>query len=458
MDKTNRTVHRALAADLAYPPQSVIADVRDARALDPAALNAFVRGMADGRTSEGQMGAFAMAVRCRGLSATDTVRLTLAMRDSGDRLTRAMLGIDLPLLDKHSTGGVGDAVSLALAPMLAACGAAVPMLSGRGLGHTGGTLDKLGAIPGYVVDADIDLMRRALRAAGCAIVSAGKGLAPADRRLYAVRDVTATVDVMPLIVASILSKKLAVELDALVLDVKCGSGAFFPERSDAEQLARSLVSVATDAGLACSALITDMGEPLVPAVGNATELRAVLDYLRGDTPPPRMHEACLALGAEVMLRGGLVRSSFEARTRLQHALDSGAAAEHFARMVAALGGPLDLMLKSDQLLPTAPIHVDVLADEAGTIRTMDARRLGELVVDLGGGRRHPDDAVDLAVGLDRVRSVGDGVERGEPLLRLCLRDAGQIEWARARALASFEIGDALPAVPLVHARIEAEPG
>ncbi|HWT16872.1 MAG TPA: thymidine phosphorylase, partial [Patescibacteria group bacterium] len=245
---------------MAYSPQSLIADVRDARSPDPVALLEFVHGIADGRTSEGQMAAFAMAVRCRGLSALDTVRLTLAMRDSGERLTRAMLDIDRPLLDKHSTGGVGDAVSLALAPMLAACGAAVPMLSGRGLGHTGGTLDKLAAIPGYTIDADVDLMRRALRAAGCAIVSAGKDLAPADRRLYAVRDVTATVDAMPLIVASILSKKLAVELDALVLDVKCGSGAFFPDRDDAERLARSLVSVANDAGLPCSALITDMGE------------------------------------------------------------------------------------------------------------------------------------------------------------------------------------------------------
>ena len=441
---------------MAYTPQSVIADVRDGRAPDPAALIEFVQGMADGRTSEGQMAAFAMAVRCRGLSATDTVRLTLAMRDSGERLTRAMLGIDRPLLDKHSTGGVGDAVSLALAPMLAACGAAVPMLSGRGLGHTGGTLDKLSAIPGYTVDADIDTLRRALREAGCAIVGAGRGLAPADRRLYAVRDVTATVDAMPLIVASILSKKLAVELDALVLDVKCGSGAFFPERDDAERLARALVAVANDAGLACSALITDMGEPLVPAVGNATELRAVLNYLRGDARPPRMHEACLALGAEVMVRGGLAHTLHDARTRLLHALDSGAAIEHFARMVTALGGPGDLVLAFERDLPSAPIHVDVMAEDDGVIRAIDARRLGELVVDLGGGRRHPDDRIDVAVGLDRVAAVGDAVHAGEPLLRLCLRDVEQIEWARARALAAFEIGEPVPPVALVVERIAME--
>ena len=442
---------------MAYTPQSVIADVRDGRAPDPAALLEFVQGMADGRTSEGQMAAFAMAVRCRGLSATDTVRLTLAMRDSGERLSRAMLDIDdRPLLDKHSTGGVGDPVSLALAPMLAACGAAVPMLSGRGLGHTGGTLDKLSAIPGYCVDADLDTLRRALRKAGCAIVGAGRGLAPADRRLYAVRDVTATVDAMPLIVASILSKKLAIELDALVLDVKCGSGAFFPERDDAERLAHSLVKVANDAGLPCSALITDMGEPLVPAVGNATELRAVLAYLGGGTASPRLHAACLALGAEVMCRAGLAHTPHDARTRLAHARDSGAAIEHFARMVAALGGPSDLALAFERDLPSAPIQVDVLAEDDGAIRAIDARRLGELVVDLGGGRRHPDDRIDVAVGLDRVRAVGEGVQAGEPLLRLCLRDAEQIEWARARALAAFEIGEPVPAIPLVQARIDME--
>lgn len=440
---------------MSFAPQALIAQVRDGGAPDPAALAEFVRGMADGATSEGQMAAFAMAVRCRGLSDPDTVRLTLAMRDSGERLTRAMLGIDLPMLDKHSTGGVGDAVSLALAPMLAACGAAVPMLSGRGLGHTGGTLDKLGALPGYRVDADVEQMRRALRAAGCAIVSAGPRLAPADRQLYAVRDVTATVDAMPLIVASILSKKLAVELDALVLDVKCGSGAFFPDRNDAGRLARSLVDVASAAGLACSALITDMGEPLLSAVGNATELRAVLDYLRGDALPPRLHEVCLALGAEVMLQGHLADSLAHARSRLQHALDSGAAAERFARMVAALDGPADVFAVATTVIARAPLQVDVCATLAGSIRAIDARALGELVVDLGGGRRHPDDRIDVAVGLDQVRAVGELIEPGEPLVRLCLRSADQVEWARARVLAAFDIGAAVAPVPLIRERIGA---
>jgi thymidine phosphorylase len=439
---------------MAYAPQRLIAEVRDGRMPDPAALNEFVRGMADGRTSEGQMAAFAMAVRCRGLSALDTVRLTLAMRDSGERLTRAALDTDLPLLDKHSTGGVGDAVSLALAPMLAACGAAVPMLSGRGLGHTGGTLDKLSAIPGYQIDADLERMRRALRTAGCAIVGAGEGLAPADRRLYAVRDVTATVDAMPLIVASILSKKLAVELDALVLDVKCGSGAFFPQRADAMRLATHLVEVANEAGLACTALITDMGEPLVPAIGNATELRAVLAYLRGDARPPRLHEACLALGAEVMQRGRLSPSTLAARQRLAALLDSGAAADHFGRMVAALGGPADIVGHPDRHLPFAPIHLDVPATEAGVIAAIDARRLGELVVDLGGGRRVASDNIDTAVGMDRVLAVGERVEAGSSLLRLCLRSGDQIEWARARAQAAFTIAAAAAPVPVVVDRVE----
>ena len=327
------------------------------------------------------------------------------------------------------------------------------MLSGRGLGHTGGTLDKLSALPGYRVDADVDQLRRALRAAGCAIVSAGRRLAPADRRLYAVRDVTATVDAMPLIVASILSKKLAVELDALVLDVKCGSGAFFPAISDARQLARSLVDVASAAGLACSALITDIGEPLWPAVGNATELLGVLDYLRGDVLPPRMHAVCLALGAEVLLQGRLADSAVHARTRLQHALDSGAAAERFARMVAALDGPADVFAEAGTVIERAPLQVDVCATTAGAIRSIDARALGELVVDLGGGRRHPDDRIDVAVGLDHVRAVGESIAEGEPLLRLCLRDADALDRARARVLAAFEIGTAVAPVPLLHERI-----
>ena len=440
---------------MGFAPQSVIARVRDGSAPDPVALAEFVRGMADGQTSEGQMAAFAMAVRCRGFSDPDTVRLTLAMRDSGERLTRAMLGVDLPVLDKHSTGGVGDAVSLALAPMLAACGAAVPMLSGRGLGHTGGTLDKLSALPGYCIDAGPLQIRNALREAGCAIVSAGRQLAPADRQLYAVRDVTATVDAMPLIVASILSKKLAIELDALVLDVKCGSGAFFPERSDARRLAHSLVDVASVAGLSCSALVTDMGEPLVPAVGNATELRAVLGYLKGDLQLPRMHELCLALGAEVMVLGRLTEHLSHARVLLQHALDSGAAAERFARMVRVLGGPADVLDDLGTGLEHAPLRVDVACTESGTIRAIDARALGELVVDLGGGRRHPDDRIDVAVGLDQVRAVGEQVEGGEALLRLCLRRPGQLEHARTRVLAAFDIGAAAAPVPVLHERVAA---
>lgn len=439
--------------EVAYSPQAVIAAVRDGGSPAPDALSRFVCGMADGSTSEGQMAAFAMAVRLSGLKDADTVRLTLAMRDSGTRLTRAALGVERPLIDKHSTGGVGDAVSLALAPMLAACGAAVPMLSGRGLGHTGGTLDKLSAIPGYRVDVEVEQLRRALREAGCAIVGAGRDLAPADRRLYAVRDVTATVDAMPLIVASILSKKLAVELDALVLDVKCGSGAFFPDRADALRLAQALVDVANKAGTPCSALVTDMGEPLVPAVGNATEMRAVLDYLRNQAMPTRMHEVCLALGAELLCRVALARSVAEARQKLEAARASGKAHEHFLRMVEALGGSRSFAPTD---LPEAPIHVDVCCEHEGAIQAIDARKLGELVVDLGGGRRHPDDRIDLAVGLDQVRAVGDRIQTGEALLRLCLRDADQAPWATARVREAFSIGQPLSPVALVQEHVVQE--
>lgn len=437
---------------MAQLPQHLIAAVRDGRAPDPKALQEFVCGMADGRTSEGQMAAFAMAIRCRGLAPADTARLTLALRDSGERLSRSALGIDLPLLDKHSTGGVGDSVSLALAPMLASCGAAVPMLSGRGLGHTGGTLDKLAALPGYQVDADLAALRRALQAAGCAIISAGRNLAPADRRLYAVRDVTATVDAMPLIVASILSKKLAIELDALVLDVKCGNGALFPDLAQARQLAQALVEVANNAGLRCSALVTDMSEPLLPAVGNATEMRAAIGFLRGDLAAPRLREACLLLGAEVLQRAGLAANAFVARQRLSLALDSGEAMLRFARMARALGTETDLEHARAEL-PVAPLQLVVPADRGGFVQSIDARALGELVVQLGGGRRQPDAPIDFAVGLSEVVAVGRELCAGDPLLRLHLRSEAERERAIACVRRAFVIGEPLPAVPLLQASV-----
>src|SRR5919106_1514023 len=321
-------------------PQEIIRKKRDGGALDAEEIAFFVEAMTAGRISEGQAAAFAMVVYFHGMTRAETVALTLAKAASGTRLAWDDLG---PVLDKHSTGGIGDKVSLILAPILAACGAYVPMISGRGLGHTGGTLDKLDSIPGYDTAPDLARLRSAVRAAGCAIIGQTAELAPADRRLYAIRDVTATVESMPLIVASILSKKLAAGLDALVMDVKVGSGAFLPSLDAARELARTLVEVANGAGLPCRAVLTDMDQCLGHSAGNALEVHEAIDFLTGRRKDPRLHEVTMALAAELLLLGGLAADIADARQRAERALDSGAAAERFARMVDALGGPPDLL-------------------------------------------------------------------------------------------------------------------
>ncbi len=320
--------------------QEIIRAKRDGQALDTAHIQQFVAGLVDGSWSEGQIAALAMAIFWRGMTRAECVALTHAMMHSG----RVMQwpGLDGPVLDKHSSGGVGDKVSLVLAPMVAACGCYVPMVSGRGLGHTGGTCDKLGAIPGYNTNPSPGQFDHAVRTTGCAIIGQTADLAPADRRFYATRDITATVESVPLITASILSKKLAAGLQALVVDVKCGNGAFAASASMAQALSRSLVDVAHGAGLATTAIMTDMNQVLGHNVGNALEVAEAIAYLRANgtaSREPRLHEITMALGAEMLVLGGLASDLSTARTRLQAALDSGAAAEHFARMVAALGGP-----------------------------------------------------------------------------------------------------------------------
>jgi thymidine phosphorylase len=317
--------------------QELIRRKRDGKDLAPADIADFIAGLTAGSVSEGQAAAFAMAVFLRGMSRAEAVALTAAMRDSGTVLDWRDLG--RPVVDKHSTGGVGDNVSLMLAPMLAALGCAVPMISGRGLGHTGGTLDKLDSIPGYVSQPDLDLFRKVVRAAGCAVIGQTADLAPADKRLYAIRDVTGTVESVPLITASILSKKLAAGLEQLVLDVKTGTGAFMATPEEARELTESLVSVANGAGLKTSALITDMNEPLASAAGNAVEIANALDYLIGVRRDPRLHEVTLALGAELLQLAGLAPDDAEGRAMLEGALATGKAAEHFQTMVAGLGGP-----------------------------------------------------------------------------------------------------------------------
>src|ERR1700754_1854099 len=321
-------------------PAEVIRRKRDGHTLTAEEIGFLVGGITDGGLSDAQVGALAMALFIRGMEPAERVALTVAMRDSG---TVLQWDLDRPVLDKHSTGGVGDKVSLILAPVLAACGAAVPMISGRGLGHSGGTLDKLDAIPGYASTPSIEVIRRVVRDTGCAIVGQTADLAPADRRLYAVRDATGTVESIPLIVASILSKKLAEGLDALVLDVKFGSGALMGQRADADALARALVDVAKGAGLDTSALITDMNEVLGTTAGNALEVREAVDHLTGAAREPRLHEVTVALAAAVLTQARLASDETGAREMVQRSLDDGSAAERFGAMVAALGGPSDFV-------------------------------------------------------------------------------------------------------------------
>jgi thymidine phosphorylase len=436
-------------------PQEIIRRKRDGGALEPELIDEFIQGLTTGRVSEGQAAAFAMAVFFRGLSVPERVALTRAMTRSGEVLTWDLPG---PVLDKHSTGGVGDTVSLALAPAVAACGGFVPMISGRGLGHTGGTLDKLDSIPGYVSQPDIDTFRRVTREVGCAIIGQTADLAPADKRLYAIRDVTGTVESIDLITASILAKKLAAGLQGLVMDVKFGSGAFMANADDARALARSLVFVANGAGLPTSALLTDMNEPLASSAGNALEIAYAADYLTNRRREPRFHEVTVALGAEMLVLGRLAGSVAEARSRIEQAVASGAAAEVFQRMVAALGGPPDLVERPSAHLQAARVVRPVLPDGAGTVQRIAARDIGVAVVALGGGRTRPQDPVDHAVGFSELAGLGARVDRERPLGVVHARSEAAAE-AAARALRqAYTIGvSAELGAPIVLERIGAGP-
>ncbi|MBN7784904.1 thymidine phosphorylase [Ponticoccus gilvus] len=424
--------------------RSVIASLRRGEEPSAEALRWFARGLADHSVSAAQAGAFAMGICLRGLSEEGRVALTLAMRDSGEVLD---WDLDAPVVDKHSTGGVGDCVSLVLAPALAACGVYVPMISGRGLGHTGGTLDKLEAIAGYDVSPDEARFRQVVAEAGCAIVSASAHTAPADRRLYAVRDVTGTVESLDLICASILSKKLAAGLQALVLDVKVGSGAFMKTAEEARALARALVDTASAAGCPTTALITDMSQPLAPALGNALEVDAVVQVLTG-TPGPLL-ELSVALGAEVLASVGIP----DGEDRLRAAVSSGAAAERFGRMVYGLGGPLHFVENWQRFLPEAPVIQEVAAQADGVVSAIDGEALGLAVVDLGGGRRVESDRVDPAVGLDQVVRLGERVRKGQPLARIHAAREEQAEAAARAVRAALTLGEAPTERPLVLERV-----
>ena len=432
-------------------PQDIIARKRDGMALDAAEIAAIVGGITDGSLGDAQIGAFAMAVFLNGLSPAERVRLTRAMQHSGETLVWDLPG---PVVDKHSTGGVGDNVSLVLAPALAACGAYVPMISGRGLGHTGGTLDKFDAIPGYDTAPARDRFEAAVRETGCAIIGQTDAMAPADRRLYAIRDVTGTVESVDLITASILSKKLAAGLEALVLDVQTGSGAFMRSDAAAAHLAETLVRVANDAGCRTAALVTDMNEPLASAAGNALEVANAIGLLTGTAVDGRLWDVTVALGGELLALAGMEPDTAQCAERIGEALRSGAAAERFAAMVRRLGGPSDLLERHDRYLAQAPVIVDVPCEGAGFVQAIDTRALGVAVADLGGGRRHPTDRIDPAVGLDAIVGIGAHLAPGDPLARVHAADPAAAEACAAAVRAAYVIGAAAPeAAPLVQARI-----
>ncbi len=435
--------------------QEIIRRKRDGHALSEAEIIEFVSGLVSGAWSEGQSAAMAMAMLLKGMSGTETVALTRAMTRSGTVMDWRSADLPGPVLDKHSSGGVGDKVSLMLAPIVAACGGFVPMLSGRGLGHTGGTLDKLESIPGYQIAPDERQLRQALRSAGCAIVGASSALAPADRRLYAIRDVTATVESTALITASILSKKLAAGLQALVMDVKTGNGAFASSRADAQALAHSLVRVANGAGLPTRAWITDMNQVLGDSCGNALEVAEAVAFLKCERQEPRLLEVTRTLSAELLQMGGLVVDMEQGLQKVDAVLASGHALDHFARMVHALGGPVDFCDRSAQHLANAPVQKQVLATRAGWVCSVATRAIGLEVIALGGGRHLASDGVDPRVGFSRVAPIGQRVEHGDVLAVVHAAEEPAAQAAASQLQNLITIGDVqLPAPGVLLERLE----
>jgi thymidine phosphorylase len=421
--------------------RQIIARIRDGGQPGSDDLAWFAQGLASGAVTDAQAGAFAMAVLLKGLGDQGRVALTRAMRDSGSVMQWDLPG---PVVDKHSTGGIGDCVSLLLAPALAVCGAYVPMISGRGLGHTGGTLDKLEAIPGFRTGQTEAAFRAQVADLGCAIVAASADLAPADKRLYAIRDVTGTVESIDLITASILSKKLAAGLEALVLDVKCGSGAFMKTPERAEELARALVATAQGAGCMTTALITDMTQPLATAAGNALEVIEVMETLTGTSVNTAIWDLTAALGGELLALAGLAADADDGAARIEQALESGAAAERFGEMVAAQGGPADFVDRWPDRLPAAPVVMEVPALDDGFVWEIDGEALGHAVVHLGGGRLREGDKVNPSVGLSDMAGLGEEAGAGVPLAMVHAATQEAAEAAVRAVQAAYRIGTSAP--------------
>ena len=404
-------------------PQEIIRKKRDGRKLNADEIKEFVTGVTNKSVTESQVAAFCMAVFFKEMASDERVALTVAMAQSGTVMDWSEENLSGPVLDKHSTGGIGDKVSLMLAPIVAACGGFVPMLSGRGLGHTGGTLDKMDSIPGYQSQPDITLFKKVVREAGCAIIGATPEIAPADKVFYAVRGVTATVESLDLITASVLSKKLAAGLQGLVMDMKFGSGAFMRRYDDAKVLAESIVSVADSIGLPTVGLLTDMNQVLGRTAGNSLEVKEAIEYLKNQNVDPRLHEVTVVLTAELLVLGKLAQDVGEARQKIETVLKNGKAAEHFARMVTALGGAVDLMDKPEKYFKPAPFVKDFYPAQKDRISAMDLRAIGIGIIEMGGGRVRSDDTVDYSVGLSNVAQIGEEIGKGaRPLATIHVKD------------------------------------
>ncbi|HHX8391984.1 TPA: thymidine phosphorylase [Vibrio alginolyticus] len=439
-----------------YLPQEIIRKKRDGEVLTADEINFFIQGVANNTVSEGQIAAFAMTIFFNEMTMDERIALTCAMRDSGMVIDWSHLNFGGPIVDKHSTGGVGDVTSLMLGPMVAACGGFVPMISGRGLGHTGGTLDKLESIPGYNITPSNDVFGQVTKDAGVAIIGQTGDLAPADKRVYATRDITATVDNISLITASILSKKLAAGLESLVMDVKVGSGAFMPTYEASEELAKSIVAVANGAGTKTTAILTDMNQVLASSAGNAVEVREAVRFLTGEYRNPRLLEVTMASCAEMLVLGKLAENTEDARAKLMEVLDNGKAAECFGKMVAGLGGPADFVENYDNYLEKAEIIKPVYATETGIVSAMDTRAIGMAVVAMGGGRRVATDEIDYAVGFDEFIRLGEVADSDKPLAVIHARTEEQWEEAAKALRSAIKVGGEYTPTPEVYRQIRAE--
>ena len=401
-------------------------------------INWFISNLTSNHLSEGQIASLAMAICLKGMTFEERVQLTLAMKNSGKTLSWDLPG---PIIDKHSTGGVGDTVSLILAPVLAACGAYVPMISGRGLGHTGGTLDKFDSIPGYNTSPNEELLRRVVSKVGCAIIGQTNELAPADKRLYAIRDVTGTVESIDLITASILSKKLAAGLEGLVIDVKCGNGAFMQDFNEASTLAKSLVTVSNESGCKTTALVTDMNQPLSQSIGNSLEVLAAIDILNGSSKDYRLLEVTNSLGVSILCSSNICKNKKEAQLLISSVLSSGKAAEKFSQMISELGGANDFFEKPKNYLTPSNIQKNICCKQSGYVKKINTKNLGNILILLGGGRQKVEDDIDFSVGMKLLIELGTYVEKNQPICTLYARDEESFNIAEKEIIESFEIGE-----------------